>query len=93
MEANKQEKAFLLELEKLTRETGIVVGGCGCCGSPTLSEQVNEVTDPRAGYAAPCGLSYFGWVDPGDEYDWENYRQDIVKEESPCKNANIGDTV
>ena len=29
-------EAFRVGLEKLTRETGVVIGGCGCCGSPSL---------------------------------------------------------
>lgn len=31
------EKRFLEGLEVLTKETGVVVGGCGCCGSPYLT--------------------------------------------------------
>jgi hypothetical protein len=30
--------AFLLELTELSQEHGIKIGGCGCCGSPFLSE-------------------------------------------------------
>lgn len=29
-------KLFLEKLTKLTRETGIEIGGCGCCNSPWL---------------------------------------------------------
>ena len=35
----KNVETFLEGLIKLSRETGIVVGGCGCCGSPYLSEE------------------------------------------------------
>ena len=28
---------FLHKLHKLTKETGLVIGGCGCCGSPWIS--------------------------------------------------------
>jgi hypothetical protein len=31
-------KRFLDGLTKLTRETGVVISGCGCCGSPYLYE-------------------------------------------------------
>lgn len=33
----KQDLSYFLEkLSELTRETGIVIGGCGCCSSPFL---------------------------------------------------------
>ena len=32
-------ETFLEGLTKLSRETGIVVGGCGCCDSPFLAEE------------------------------------------------------
>lgn len=32
-----QEKAFLKDLTKLTLKHKVVIGGCGCCGSPYLS--------------------------------------------------------
>lgn len=32
------EKKFLEGLTKLTLETGVVIGGCGCCGSPFLDD-------------------------------------------------------
>ena len=30
--------AFLAELTELSRRHGIVIGGCGCCGSPFLED-------------------------------------------------------
>lgn len=35
---NAAEKAFLEELTALTRKHRIAIGGCGCCGSPSLYE-------------------------------------------------------
>jgi hypothetical protein len=35
MNANINE--FLVELAELSKKYGIVIGGCGCCGSPHLS--------------------------------------------------------
>lgn len=36
MIAAKKITAFLNDLNELTRQHGIVIGGCGCCGSPYL---------------------------------------------------------
>lgn len=32
---------FLIGLEKLTKQTGVKIGGCGCCGSPWYEEIEN----------------------------------------------------
>jgi len=29
---------FLNELTRLSQETGLIIGGCGCCNSPFISE-------------------------------------------------------
>ena len=70
------EKAFLIGLEKLTRETGIRICGCGCCGSPYMAEA--EISSEKSGY----GFGYAGevsWLDPKDDYYWEKYSESIVK--------------
>lgn len=33
---------FLNELTELTQKYGIKICGCGCCGSPWLSDEKNE---------------------------------------------------
>ena len=71
-----KEKAFLIGLERLTRETGIVISGCGCCGSPTLNE-VSELPS-EAGYAYGVGSCDVAWVTPKVASDWERYRDNIV---------------
>ena len=38
MLTEEQVKLFLEELTELTRKHSIEIGGCGCCGSPFLSE-------------------------------------------------------
>ena len=38
-------KEFVRELSKLCRRHKIVIGGCGCCGSPCLSRM--DETDGR----------------------------------------------
>lgn len=53
---DKQElKDFLRSLSKLSKQTGITIGGCGCCGSPFLDQ----------GRATIDGLS---WDDKAKKY-------------------------
>lgn len=40
---------FLMELTKLTKTYGIIIGGCGCCGSPYLITVEDETS--IAGFA------------------------------------------
>lgn len=42
-----REEKFLAELTELSRKYGIVISGCGCCGSPDLSD---ETVGPEAYY-------------------------------------------
>lgn len=54
---NKQErsKLFLEELTQLSKKHRIAVNGCGCCGSPYLSDIPEELIDE---YDAESGLDY-----------------------------------
>jgi hypothetical protein len=38
-------KAFLKDLTELSRKHHIAIGGCGCCGSPYLSDIPDEKLD------------------------------------------------
>ena len=73
---NEKERAFLIGLEKLTRETGIKIDGCGCCSSPFLLEA--DITDTRSGYGLVFGQ--VAWFDPSSDYYWGKYSKFIVKE-------------
>lgn len=42
---------FLAELTELSLKYGIEIGGCGCCGSPHLSDLPKDDMGPRSGYA------------------------------------------
>ena len=44
------ENKFLIGLEKLTRETGITIGGCGCCGGQFLDEADQDELHKEAGF-------------------------------------------
>lgn len=46
---------FLDGLTKLTMETGIMIAGCGCCGSPYLSEASGYIS---GAYTVEPGSSY-----------------------------------
>ena len=75
-----REQQFMIGLTELTRKTGMIIAGCGCCGSPYINRIVEEdLLDEQAGY----GYGYTGevsWISPSDKYDWENYSDSIVKE-------------
>ena len=68
------EKKFILGLEKLTRETGIAIHGCGCCGSPFLREV--EVSKDSGYSAEDC--ENISWADPKDDF-WDYLKDNIVK--------------
>ena len=57
-------ETFRVGLEKLTRETGVVIGGCGCCGSPSLFEMTAEDKAPGTGYIYTKGKE-------GEFLSWE----------------------
>ena len=80
MKIEEKKKLFLIGLEKLTREYGLYVYGCGCCGSPTLEECKPEELDDRAGYALAefAGQGEIVWLYPEQEY-WEIDKKNIVK--------------
>lgn len=48
-ELTEKRKQFLIGLERLTRETGVGIGGCGDCGSPYLIDIENP--SKNSGYA------------------------------------------
>ena len=66
---DKKIKAFLKELTELSKWHGIVIGGCGCCGSPFLMdiERANKSSKKKRGcryrrYSKEYGISGdIGW--------------------------------
>ncbi len=82
MDLSEKEKEFLVGLEKLTRQTGVVIAGCGCCSSPFLVKDT-EITSDKSGYAYGGFSEVLAqdvcWVDPSDEYEWERWSHLIVK--------------
>ncbi len=74
------EKEFIIGLEELTRKTGIVISGCGCCGSPFLSEQDITTNQEESGYG--WGDSDIQWMAFDDKYvekSWEDRAKRLYK--------------
>ena len=61
---NKDIEGFLTELTELTLKYGVTIGGCGCCGSPYLTD-INGDTEIN-------GMQHdeLTWVD--DHYELKN---------------------
>jgi len=77
-----KERQFLIGLEKLTRETGVAVVGCGCCGSPSLENLTDAERHPAAGYGKGGGVasSDVAWISPSN-VDWEEVKGNITSKE------------
>lgn len=77
---DQRKNEFLIGLAKLTRETGIIIGGCGCCDSPFIYDgSINELSDECAGYG--YASEHVAWISQADEYYWGEYNDSIVREE------------
>lgn len=73
------EHEFLVGLTELTKKTGIAIGGCGCCGSPYLSEV--EI-GPNDGYKIDSDddfIQNIAWMSEADnKIYFEKYKSNIV---------------
>lgn len=55
-------KKFLVGLEKLTRETGIAIGGTGDGGSPYLQDLIPHCLEPDYGYVSSVHGNDVEWL-------------------------------
>ena len=62
---------FMAELEALSRKHNIVIGGCGCCGSPFL---YREESMGREDYYQINGFEYIKWSRKQDRDNLEAYK-------------------
>ena len=72
IEITKEEVSkFMVELEALSRKHNIVIGGCGCCGSPFL---YREGSMGREDYYQIKGFEYIEWSRKRDRDNLEAYK-------------------
>ncbi len=73
------EKQFILALRELSLKHRVVVGGCGCCGSPWVVEQKEEHFSPEAGYAIEIPHDGdISWLSPAMS-QWKDHHDKILK--------------
>lgn len=60
---------FLLGLRELTLKYGVTISGCGCCGSPFLSDIEEVDTTEYGGYAVENNGDNLRFVRPPSEQD------------------------
>jgi len=58
--------AFLKQLTELSLRTGVVIGGCGCCGSPFM-QSTDKKCVPEVGFYASDEYENIEWQGPDDE--------------------------
>lgn len=63
---------FLSELGRLSRETGITIHGCGCCGSPWL-EEAPRTMDPERCSGYKLTRDNLSWDSDEKIYTVDNY--------------------
>lgn len=67
-------KAFILELNELTRKHGYIIGGCGECGSPWVVEAEAPDLVEGAGYGfQQAPTDHLTWICPTGWESRNNY--------------------
>lgn len=84
-----KEKEFLIGLTELSRKTGIIVTGCGCCGSPSLSDigeepktEIDKKINGRTYESLKddrCGYGHIQYNQCDFEWIYEGDFKDVVK--------------
>jgi hypothetical protein len=76
-----QEAAFLEGLRVLTLQTGVVIGGCGCCGSPSLGALAEGEGDSFY-RREPYGEEKVEWISPREVAEEERRREAYKRSEA-----------
>ena len=65
-----QLRAFLIELSELSRKHGLLIGGCGCCGSPYIMRKEDD--QEPSGYFTNYSND-LSWISPRIPPDWQTF--------------------
>ena len=85
----KTTQSALKKLTKFTRDTGIAIGGCGCCGSPYLLKVPRDKGHYICGDTSGAGdVSDIEWVGEKESFDAESKVNDF-KEKIQTTMMNI----
>lgn len=80
-------KRFLVGLEKLTRETGISIGGTGAMGAPWIWELLPHELEQGYGYTSDSNGDDVGWRrDAGGDHNGFNSK---TEQDSKDNNDDI----
>ena len=75
-------KQFLVGLEKLTRETGIAIGGTGSMGAPWMCALLPNELGPEYGYSSCLKGDYVEWrKDAGSDHEGLNSKTEQERED------------
>lgn len=78
-----REAEFLIKLSQLTRETGVRLYGCGCCGSPGLDDlkELPQTTDNGYvwGYSDELVWITDNAMTNCDKKEWNDFKDQLGK--------------
>lgn len=60
-----KKRRFLTDLTAVSRQHGIVIGGCGCCGSPWVDDMDERYITGAYGYSSGGELMWLCASDDG----------------------------
>lgn len=67
-EKHERYEAFLADLGAISSKHGVVISGCGCCGSPFLNHGNADGTPIRSGHYGHDSYDDITWVEDVPDY-------------------------